>query len=65
MSKKLSYETFKFIELAIVCGLVYFWYNIVGVILKAVSGEAQAGISLLLGIMTWVLTGNRISKYIR
>lgn len=61
MVKKSNKEAIKFVLIA---GLIYFWYNINGVLFSAMEGEAKAMLSIILGIVTWLWAGDSISKYI-
>lgn len=60
MAKSKS-EVIKFI---IIAGIIYFWYNINGVLFNALEGEAKAMLSIIMGVVTWLIAGDKISKYI-
>jgi len=61
MANKSGNEAIKFVLIA---GIIYFWYNINGVLFNAMEGEAKAMLSIIMGVATWLLAGDKISKFI-
>lgn len=52
------------INFVIIAGIIYFWYNINGVLFNAMEGEAKAMLSIIMGVITWLIIGDKISKFI-
>jgi len=61
MTRKSKNEAIKFV---IIAGIIYFWYNINGVLFNALEGEAKAMLSIIMGVVTWHYVGDKISEFI-
>lgn len=53
------------LEVLILFAIIYFWYNVNGVIFKTMQGEVIASVSTLLGIITWMYLGKSVLKYVK
>lgn len=52
------------ITAVVLVALMFFWYNILGIIWEVMEGEVKAGLSVLLAIMVYAIVGKKIAKYL-
>ena len=53
------------IAIVIIFTLMYFWYKGLEIIFSLANLELRAGLAVILGIITWLVMGDKIRRFIK